>query len=142
MSFAHSGNVAAGDKAAPSTDATVPFRDIIPSPDHPKIAGISAHNARSWCDSRKEIPAPAWLIERLSAKNIEQPYIGFTADGKPDPAVYAFEPDEGAPVAEAKAAADKLVELLSESQRQDTLFSSVKDDAFRLWSNPELYVSG
>ena len=76
-----SGFVQADDPTVPTSGAAVPFRDIIPHADHRKIAGIASHDALSWCESRRQIPAPAWLINRLDAKNLETPYVGFTIDG-------------------------------------------------------------
>ncbi|EDN93626.1 hypothetical protein SS1G_09493 [Sclerotinia sclerotiorum 1980 UF-70] len=77
----NSGYIQTSDPKKPRSDAAVPFRDIIPSPDHPRIAGIQDHTALSWCESRRQIEAPAWLIDRLEAKNLERPYKGFTSDG-------------------------------------------------------------
>jgi hypothetical protein len=130
------------DPSAPSSEALVSFRDIIPSPDHPRTAGICDHTARSWCDTRREVPAPAWLINRLDRNNLERPYKGFSADGNPDASVYRYAQDEGAPVAEACHAANALIKALSEKERMRTILGDVReDDEFRLWSNPELYVN-
>jgi hypothetical protein len=74
----NSGYVQDDDPSKPRSEATIPFRDLIPKATHPRIAGIHDHNALSWCESRREIEAPAWLINRLDAKNLEQPYVGFT----------------------------------------------------------------
>jgi hypothetical protein len=129
------------DPATPRTDATVSFRDIIPGPDHPRIAGIEAHNAHSWCTSRRAVPAPAWLINRLDLANLERPYVGFSADGKPDPGLITYAADEGAPVKEAVEAADALLAALPENLKKEVQRGGVDDDEFRAWSNPELYVN-
>ncbi|KAH7065421.1 hypothetical protein B0J12DRAFT_561185 [Macrophomina phaseolina] len=136
-----SGYIQSTDPTRPRSDAAVPFREIIPAPTHPKIAGIENCDAHSWCASRRQIPAPAWLIDRLDAKNLERPYIGFTADGKVRERLYAYADDEGAPVGDAVRAAERLVGLLSEQEKESTLFESVDADEMRLWSNPELYVN-
>lgn len=136
-----SGFVQAGDPTAPMSGAAVPFRDIIPSPSHPKIAGIATHDALSWCGSRRQIPAPAWLINRLEAKNVEKPYVGFTTDGHVRNGVYAYAEDEGAPVDAMVKAAEELLAVLEEGQTREVLFEGVEVDEFRLWSNPELYVN-
>ncbi|TAQ90142.1 hypothetical protein B7494_g1563 [Chlorociboria aeruginascens] len=136
-----SGFVQANDPTAPRTDATIPFRDLIPSPTHPRIAGIEQHSAPSWCDSRRKIDAPAWLIKRLEAKNLEKPYRGFTADGQVQEGVYDYLEDEGAPTDEAVAAVGRLLGVLSGEQRKEIAFESVEVDDFRLWSNPELYIN-
>ena len=137
----NSGYLQTTDPTKPRSDAAVPFRDIIPSPNHPKIAGIAKHDARSWCESRRQIEAPAWLINRLDAKNLEKPYVGFTSDGKVREGLYEYEKDEGAPTEEAAGKAEVLLQLLSVEDKKDVQFGDVGDDEFRLWSNPELYMN-
>ncbi|EOD43019.1 putative gtp binding protein and negative regulator of the ran tc4 gtpase cycle gtr1p protein [Neofusicoccum parvum UCRNP2] len=136
-----SGYIRSNDPTRPRSDAAVPFREIIPPPDHPKIAGIEHCDAHSWCASRRKIDAPAWLIDRLDAKNLEKPFVGFTTDGTVRERLYAYADDEGAPVEAASKAAAALLALLSAEERARTLLPSVEDDAIRLWSNPELYVN-
>jgi hypothetical protein len=136
-----SGFVQSNDPTRPKTDAEVPFREIIPGPDHPRIKGIDTHTALSWCESRRQIPEPAWLINRLDAKNLETPFSGFTTDGVVQKDAWKFEDDEGAPVEAMVTAAEGIVKLLNPEQRNLTCFESVDDDAIRLWSNPELYVN-
>ncbi|KAH8816137.1 hypothetical protein F5884DRAFT_829371 [Xylogone sp. PMI_703] len=137
----NSGYLRTTDPTKPRSDAAVPFRDIIPAPDHPRIAGIADHTALSWCDSRRQIEAPAWLINRLEAKNLERPYKGFTTDGNVKEGVYEYAEDEGAPTEEAIAATESFLKLLSSEQKKAVSFASVTDDEFRLWSNPELYMN-
>jgi hypothetical protein len=122
------------------TSATVPFRDIIPNPDHPRIAGISSHTALSWCESRRRIEAPAWLINRLDKRNLE-PYTGFTANGKVEQDVYQYAENEGAPTEAVAEKVRELLELLSPEQKSAVECGDVRSDEFRLWSNPELYVN-
>lgn len=137
-----SGFVLVDDPATPSTAATVSFRDILPRADHPRIAGIQSHSSQSWCQSRREVPAPAWLINRLDITNIEKPYIGFSNDGRPDPSRIHYEPDEGAPVEESVRAVKALLESLGEEERSSINKGDVyESDEFRAWSNPELYVN-
>ncbi|KAJ6551637.1 hypothetical protein B0H19DRAFT_950548 [Mycena capillaripes] len=137
----NSGYILADDPSTPRSSATVPFREIIPNADHPKIAGVSGHDALSWCQSRREIPAPAWLIDRLEAKNLERPYKGFTADGEVREGLYNYAEDEGAPVEAMVSAASALLEMLSPELRNKVSKESVDEDEFRLWSNPEIYIN-
>ncbi|GHJ86199.1 hypothetical protein NliqN6_2601 [Naganishia liquefaciens] len=142
VTISSSGYQLSDDPATPRTDATVPFRDIIPRPDHPRIKGIESHDAHSWCTSRKQVPEPAWLINRLELSNLERPYKGFSADGKPDPDVWVYGEDEGAPVEAAVEAAEKFLEGISAKDRKEVVKGDVEtDDEFRAWSNPELYVN-
>jgi hypothetical protein len=136
-----SGYIQTSDPTRPRSDAAVPFRDIIPSPSHPRIAGISSHSARSWCDSRRKIEAPGWLINRLEAKNLERPYKGFTSDGKVRSGLYDYAEDEGAPTEEVIGKVGELMGILSEEERKSVWCGEVIDDEFRLWSNPELYMN-
>jgi len=136
-----SGYLQSSDPSKPRSDAAVPFRDIIPLPSHPKIAGIKDHDALSWCESRKKIHAPAWLIQRLEAKNLEKPYVGFTTDGKVREGLYKYEENEGAPTEEVVRKLEELLGVLSEEQRREVRRGEVTDDEIRLWSNPELYMN-
>lgn len=136
-----SGYLQANDPTKPRSDAAIPFRDLIPHHTHPRIAGIENHNALSWCESRRQIEAPAWLINRLDAKNLEVPYKGFTTDGKVKEGVYNYAEDEGAPTEEVMGKVKELLELLNEEERQAVQSGEVTDDQFRIWSNPELYVN-
>jgi hypothetical protein len=97
----------------------MPFREIIPRPDHPKIAGISRHNALSWCQSHREIEAPSWLINRLEAKHLERPYKGFTVDGNVQDGLYQYADDEGAPVEAMVSATNALLGILSPQQQTE-----------------------
>ena len=136
-----SGYVATGDPTKPGSDAAVPFREIVPAPDHPRIAGIQHCDAHNWCESRRKIDAPAWLINRLEAKNLEKPYKGFTTDGTVREGLYHYAEDEGAPIGKIMEATTALLSLLSPNQKSSTIFESVDADEFRLWSNPELYMN-
>lgn len=136
-----SGFVLEDDPATPSTDATVSFRDLIPRADHPRIAGIADHDSHSWCQSRREVPAPAWLINRLDIKNLETPYRGFSADNNPDPTIIRYAEDEGAPVGAAVEAVDRLLNALTPAEVAEVVRGDVDSDEIRAWSNPELYVN-
>ncbi|KAE8445138.1 hypothetical protein EG329_013740 [Mollisiaceae sp. DMI_Dod_QoI] len=136
-----SGYLQSNDPTKPRSDAAVPFRDIIPASTHPRIAGIAGHDALSWCESRRQIEAPAWLINRLEKKNLEQPYKGFTSDGKVREGLYEYADDEGAPTEEVIVKTEELMKILSEQQRKAVHCGEVTDDEFRLWSNPELYMN-
>jgi len=136
----NSGYLQSNDPTKPRSDAAVPFRDIIPSPDHPRIAGIQKHDALSWCESRRQIEAPAWLINRLEKKNLD-PYKGFTSDGKVREGLYQYAEDEGAPTEEVAAKVRELMGVLNEEEKKAVHCGEVTDDDFRLWSNPELYMN-
>ncbi|KAH8684526.1 hypothetical protein BGZ60DRAFT_366675 [Tricladium varicosporioides] len=137
----NSGYLQSSDPTKPRSDAAVPFRDIIPSATHPRIAGIADHDALSWCESRRQIEAPAWLINRLDGKNLEKPYKGFTTDGIVREGLYQYADDEGAPTEEVMSRTEDLLNILTPEQKKAVQFGDVIDDEFRLWSNPELYMN-
>jgi len=136
-----SGYVQSRDPSKPRSDAVVPFRDIIPSSDHPRIAGITDSDAISWCRSRKEIDAPAWLINRLEKQNLERPYKGFTTDGVVRDGVYEYAEDEGAPTEVVARLTEAMLEILTTQQAADVRRGGVDEDEIRLWSNPEVYIN-
>jgi hypothetical protein len=136
-----SGTSHSTDPSKPSSGAAVPFCEIRPDPDHPRIAGIANHDALSWCESRRQIAAPAWLINRLEKKNLEKPYKGFTVDGKVQEGIYNYAEDEGAPAEEVVEKVEALLSMLPEEAKTQVDCGEVEDDDFRLWSNPELYVN-
>ena len=135
-----SGYLQSSDPSRPRSEAAVPFRDIIPSPSHPRIAGIADHDALSWCESRRQVEALAWLVNRLDKQNLE-PYKGFTSDGSVREGIYNYADDEGAPTEAVMEKMKELVEVLSDDQRNVVWSGEVTDDDFRLWSNPSLYVN-
>jgi hypothetical protein len=47
----------------------------------------------------------------------------------------------GAPTEAMTKAAEAVLGAMSEEEKKRTVYSSVEDDAIRLWSNPELYVN-
>lgn len=138
----NSGFLHKNDPERPRVDANVSFREIVPGKDHPRIAGIEHHTAQSWCASRRQVDAPAWLINKLDKKNMEKPYVGFSSNGKPDPSFYHYEEDEGAPVEQVCNAVNSLLDILNPEHRDIVVFGDVREDEeFRIWSNPELYVN-
>lgn len=94
----------------------------------------------SWCDSRRQIEAPAWLINRLEKTNLG-PFHGFTATGTVEENVYQYADDEGAPTEDVAEKVRNLLNLLSAEQMTALECGDVRTDEFRLWSNPELYVN-
>ena len=126
----------------PSSEAAnLPFRKLIPQPDHPKIQGLRDSDALQWAELKKQDKEIAYMVERLSAKHIEKPFKGFTSDGVVKEDVFKFADDEGAPTTAMVAATENLLSLLSDEQQQMSIFDSLDADEFRMWSNPELYVN-
>ncbi|CZS94919.1 uncharacterized protein RAG0_04731 [Rhynchosporium agropyri] len=68
-----SGYLRTNDPTEPRSDAAVPFRDIIPSPDHPRIAGIHNHDASKLVyDYAEDEGAPTEeIIEKVDELMVE-----------------------------------------------------------------------
>lgn len=88
------------------------------------------------------------MINRLSYQNLHSvegnagPYKGFSVDGNPNPKIFRYEQDEGAPVEEAVKAVKALWSKLGKEERKEVRMGDVKEDErVRVWSNPELYVN-
>lgn len=70
-----------------------------------------------------------------------EPYSGFTATGAVEENVYLYADDEGAPTEAVAEKVRDLLKLLSTEQKGALECGDVRNDEFRLWSNPELYVN-
>ena len=121
--------------------ANVPFRKLIPNPNHPKFQGLRDSDALQWTELKRQSKEIGYMVERLNAKHIEKPFKGFTADGVVKENVFTFADDEGAPTEAMVAATTNLISLLSDEQLKSSTFDSLDVDEFRMWSNPELYVN-
>jgi hypothetical protein len=136
-----SGVGTSADPTKPTSGAAVPFRELIPDPSHPRIAGIEHHNALSWCESRRKIDAPAWLINRLEKENLERPFVGFSNDEHFGRA-YDYSQEAGAaPLGDLVPKVVELLRVLGNEEKRAVDCGDLKSDEFRLWSNPELYVN-
>lgn len=123
------------------SDATVPFRKLIPGPDHVKVQSLQDSDAYSWCESKRHDPNVSYMVDRLEWRNIEKPYKGFTTDGTVKKDVFKFANNDGAPTEAMIMAVEGLLSTLSAEQKKETVFASLEVDEFRLWSNPELYIN-
>lgn len=70
-----------------------------------------------------------------------EPFRGFTATGIVEDNVYRYADDEGAPTEDVAEKVRNLLNLLSPEQMTAVECGDVRNDEFRLWSNPELYVN-
>lgn len=103
------------------------------------------HTAISWCESRRGILEPGWLISRIEVKNLERPHVDFS-NGNPDHSVWQreseAEAEDGALIAKTTATAVRtLLFTLDEHTKQEVHCGPLDEDNIRLWSNPELYVN-
>lgn len=96
----------------------------------------------SFCVSRlaRQVSNPGIkenLIDAWAAKN-QDTYKGFTLDGKVRDGLYKLQ-DEGAPVKEASAAAEKFLGMLSEEQKKVTTHA-IDSDVWGKWANRVFYL--
>ena len=113
------------------------FRDLIPPPDHPRIAGISERDAYSHA---AHILATRPRVQGLLAERrarINEPFRGITTDGDVVPSLYSLA-DEDAPTAAMVEAARAVLNIASAEERAKLCFA-IDAPQWRMWSNPELY---
>lgn len=66
-------------------------------------------------------------------EKVAEPYKGITSDGNVRKGLYKLQ-DEGAPVKEATSAAEALLEVLDDKQKQ-ILSQDIESDIWRRWAN-------
>ena len=113
------------------------FRDLIPPPDHPRVAGISERDAYSHADNALATrPRVQGLLAERRAR-IAEPFRGITTDGDVVPQLWSLA-DEAAPTAAMVAAARAVLNVATEAERGRLRFA-IDAPQWRMWSNPELY---
>lgn len=113
------------------------FRDLIPPPDHPRIAGISERDAYSHAAHALATRArvQGFLAERR--ERVNQPFRGITTDGDVVPDLYTLA-DEDAPTGAMVEAARAVLNVATNEERA-RLCHAIDAPQWRMWSNPELY---
>jgi hypothetical protein len=114
------------------------FRDIVPKPDNPRIAGLSERNACQHVEQRMEIPRVRDFMAAWRQR-AEEPFHGITTDGRKIPGLFHLA-DEGAPTRHMVAAARNLLAVATDDERAQ-ICHPVDSERWRYWSNPELYVN-
>jgi hypothetical protein len=113
------------------------FRDLIPPPDHPRIAGITERDAYSHAaNALATRPRVQGLLAERRAR-LEQPFRGITTNGDVVPDLYTLA-DEAAPTGAMVEAAHVVLAVASDVERNRLRFA-VDAPQWRMWSNPELY---
>lgn len=67
--------------------------------------------------------------------------MGFTSDREVRESLYEYAEDEGAPTREVMESFEDILKMMDEEQKKALQFADVRDDEFRLWSNPDLYMN-
>jgi hypothetical protein len=98
-------------------------------------AGLLKPRERHSTPSRRPFPLPQRLQEQLDKgkAEIERQMVGITADGTPEPGLFAIQPT-GVSTAPIRAAAAAWVAALTPEQRAAATFD-VDDKMWRAWSN-------
>ncbi|MFD1858476.1 DUF3500 domain-containing protein [Aeromicrobium camelliae] len=114
------------------------FRAYLFPHDHPRLADIRGLDAYSYREAAREDSFTGGLIEGWTPLYLNE-FHGITEDGTLRDGLYPLtpaEPGEEAPVADMVAAADHLIGLLSDSDR-DRLCHRVDAPEWQTWANPE-----
>src|SRR5580698_1904926 len=113
------------------------FRDLIPPPDHPRVAGIAERDAYSHAANVLATrPRVQGLLAERRAR-LEQPFRGITTNGDVVPDLYTLA-NEAAPTGAMVEAARAVLNVATEEERARLRFA-IDAPQWRMWSNPELY---
>jgi len=114
------------------------YRDLLFPPDNPRFNMARSMNARAFGNAIDGVPMLKDLVSGWRALT-EEPFHGLTCDGTCEKGLFTIE-EEGAPVAEASAAAAALLAHLDDKTafRLRYAMDSVQ---WRLWSNPEFLIN-
>ena len=99
---------------------TPSFRDYLYAPDHPRVAKIRGLDARYYAEAAKDDSFAGPMIEGWK-KLYPEPFLGVTNDGVVREGLFPLteaRPGEEAPTSDMVTAADKLLALLSSTQRE------------------------
>jgi hypothetical protein len=117
---------------------THPFRQFIPAPDHPKVAGLAEVSAEAYGRRVLQIPFIRDWTEHWR-RLYEAPFVGITTDGRARPGLFERR-SNGAPAREMVAAAHRLIGAADPAARGRLLYP-LDAPEWRLWSNPEFYIN-
>jgi Protein of unknown function (DUF3500) len=103
-------------------------------------AGLLKPRERHSTPSRRPFPLPPRLQEQLECgkASLDEPLVGITADGTPEPGLFAIRPT-GVSTAPIRAAAEAWLAALRPEQREAALFD-VDSPMWRAWSNIHPYM--
>lgn len=114
------------------------FRDIVPRPDDPRVAGICDRDAYQHIEQRLGNPRIRQAVEGWKQR-MAQPFQGITTNGETIPDLYNLAAED-ASSEQMAAAAGRLLSVL-DGEEAARVRRSVDSEHWRVWSNPELYVN-
>jgi hypothetical protein len=113
------------------------FRQFVPAPDHPRVAGLAAMTADAYGQRARQVPFLRDWMEHWQ-RLYREPFIGITTDGQARPGLFTLA-SEAAPADTMVARARALIEAADPVAR-DKLLYPLDAPQWRLWMNPEFYV--
>lgn len=120
------------------TEPTGAFRAYLFDHDHPRLAEVRGLNAYEYREAAREDAFTGGLIRGWTPLYLND-FVGITEDGTLREGLHPLEParvGEEAPVADMVDAAQALLALLSEEER-DRLCHPVDAPEWQTWANPE-----
>ncbi|RDW88383.1 hypothetical protein BP6252_00415 [Coleophoma cylindrospora] len=120
--------------------ASAGFRTHLPDLTSPRFTTAKTQDATSYAKFFNDNKAPPWLhaLTQAWGKLFNEPYKGVTSDGTVIPGLYKIQ-DEGVPIEEIKAAVEKVLSKLNQTQK-DKLQYPINAKEWRAWSNPEMLL--
>jgi len=114
------------------------FRDIVPKPVDPRVAGICDRDAYQHIEQRLTNPRIRLAVEGWKQR-MAQPFVGITTNGQKIPDLFQLA-GEDAPNEQMVAAAGLLLSVVNADEAA-LMRRGVDSEHWRAWSNPELYVN-
>lgn len=123
------------------TQAKSHYGQYLPDLTQPRFTNMSKQNYREYAEEFKQSARPPWIhaLWTYWRELFKEPYKGISTDGKIIPDLFPIQ-DEGMPIEEITDAANQLLLLLNENQKQ-TLSYHIDSPEWRTWSNPEFLLS-
>ncbi|KAL4806518.1 hypothetical protein BDV18DRAFT_152034 [Aspergillus unguis] len=105
--------------------------------DHVRVRGLARTDPETYSSQALSRPAVQEIVSKWTA-NLERPFYGITTDGKKREDLFK-RVDEGAPVDEMVARANRITALLSPSELHQ-VSNQIDSENWRKWSNPEFLI--
>ncbi|KAK3372389.1 hypothetical protein B0H63DRAFT_484552 [Podospora didyma] len=117
------------------------YRQYLPDLTSPRFTTMQKQDAHEYAKAFIEGGVPPWLhgLYLKWRQLFQEPFRGVTSDGRVRPDLFTLQ-DEGMPIEAIVAAADKLIDHLSQAQLQLVRYH-IDAPEWRSWSNPEFLLS-
>jgi hypothetical protein len=117
------------------------FRKYLPDLSTPRFVAMRQQDSREYAKEFQTKGNPPWLyaLTQHWLDLAQEPFKGITKDGRIQPDLFALV-DEEVPIETIVSATDDLLALLSQPERDRTLFH-IDSPEWRTWSNPEFLLN-